>query len=536
MSGRGRLVGPVASRYPLSRPLRPPLALLLALAALPRARCARAPAPRSITHAAPTLRTVAPSPAPPIEPPLPVVAPDPLAPTAAPEPGETRVILAGGGALPSLNQVSLAQDLALARSAFAGPSLVLFASGPRAPVQVETSLAPRDPFAARVYALLDDRTGRGARYVPAPLHAHGPSTADALLRSLTLTLARSSSPLLLYVAAHGNGGESPGDSVVGLWEDTALTVPALAAAVDQDRAPARPVRVVITACFGGGFAELAFHRGDAREGAARTVRCGLFAAPWDRESSGCDPNPDRRAQAGFGLHFLHAMRGEDRDGARLPLAALDYDRDGAISLLDAHTRARIAGRSIDVPTTTSERWLREVERAPVTRDAPRTDPLALEEDPVIEALSRELGVPATLAGAQRAITEVDRARSPLLDRLDDLDERDAALRRTLAALVLARFPVLDDPWHRDWNAQMQLARASLPAALDAHPATAERLAIQQENDALSERAEPLDVRAALALRLLRAHETRALAARLRARGGDAFAHFARLRQCERGAP
>src|SRR4029077_2773259 len=95
-------------------------------------------------------------------------------------------------------------------------------------------------------------------------------------------------------------------------------------------------------------------------GPAGSVRCGLFASTWDREASGCDPDPDRREQESYPLHFLHALRAEDRDGHPLNRDDLDLDHDGTISLLEAHTRARIMDASIDVPTTTSERWLRGV--------------------------------------------------------------------------------------------------------------------------------------------------------------------------------
>jgi hypothetical protein len=466
----------------------------------------------------------------------PVVSPDPTPLPPAPTPAQTRVILAGGGSLPSLNQVSLAQDLALARASFTGPARVLFASGSAALAQVDAARSEGDPFLASLAELLDARSGRDARYVPAPVRAHEASTAAAVLSAVRDTLDRSPDPLLLYVAAHGAGGESPRDAVVNLWEDSEITVPELSEALDRDPRPSRPVRVVLTACFSGGFAELAFQQADPRRGPARTARCGLFAAPWDRESSGCDPNPDRRAQDGFGLHFLNAIRGQNREGAALPLAALDYDRDGRVSLLDAHTRARIAGRSIDVPTTTSERWLREVEPAPVTRDATRTDPLVQEEDAVIAALSEALAVGPDLAGARAALARVDAERAPLLARLDAIDARDDTLRRALAASVLAEFPALDDPWHPDWSAQLAAARSALAPRLATDPRAVERASLAVERASLSDQLEPLDVRAALALRLWRAHENRALAQRVRARGGVALAHFTRLRSCERSEP
>src|SRR4029453_14151341 len=89
-------------------------------------------------------------------------------------------------------------------------------------------------------------------------------------------------------------------------------------------------------------------------GAAPGNRCGFFASTWDRPANGCDPDPERGRQEGYSLHFLEAPRGQDRAGA--PVAGLDLDGDGKVSLLEAHTRARIASRSLDVPPPTSERW------------------------------------------------------------------------------------------------------------------------------------------------------------------------------------
>ncbi|MBK8592387.1 MAG: hypothetical protein IPN77_25380 [Sandaracinaceae bacterium] len=113
---------------------------------------------------------------------------------------------------------------------------------------------------------------------------------------------------------------------------------------------------MITACFGGGFAELAFAGAEVSAGPASHGACGLFATSAEHESNGCDANPDRQAQQGYALHLLHALRGQGRDGQ--PVLGLDLDGDGRIGLLEAHTRARIASDSIDLPSTTSERFLR----------------------------------------------------------------------------------------------------------------------------------------------------------------------------------
>ena len=85
-----------------------------------------------------------------------------------------------------------------------------------------------------------------------------------------------------------------------------------------------------TTGFSGGLGELVFVAGDETQGPSTATRCGVFAAPWDLEATGCDPNPDRAAQESYALHLLHALRGEDREGHALPKPQLDLDGDGTI--------------------------------------------------------------------------------------------------------------------------------------------------------------------------------------------------------------
>lgn len=464
------------------------------------------------------------------------------APAAAAAPAAARAsdptipwIVAGGGSLPEHNQVSIEQDLALAAEILgevAGRGLVLFAGGPGAAVQVqraEDEASVGDPVALALADLFAPRGGRGAIYRPTTLAVDGPASADAVKEALRAALAGpGEGPLLLYVAGHGEIGEGPRDNRVDLWAQSALRVGELAELLDEGE---RPVTVVVTTCFSGGFGELVFAGADPARGPAPTPRCGLFASTWDLEASGCDPNPDRRAQEGYGLHFLHALRGQDRDGAALEGALVDLDGDGRISLLEAHTRARIAGRGLDVPTTTSERWLREA--------APAEGPTAAlslpEEEAVIAALARELGLDEperaadVLAGLE---AEIDDAREALADAEA---AEDAAYRRAAAAL-LARWPVADDPWHPDFKDMYDRSKAAIAEHLAADPDYLAYLGARAEVDRWQGRIGDLRGDAARYERLGRAVETRALAGRLAHQGGPAWERYQGLLACERGLP
>src|SRR5690606_16956277 len=236
-------------------------------------------------------------------------------------------------------------------------------------------------------ALFDPRAGRDARYRESAVPADGPASARAILDALEAAMDDGDDALTVVLVGHGEGGETPRDSHFLTWGPGELWVEDVAAVLDE-AAGHRPVRFVVTSCYSGGFAELAFESADPEKGAAAD-RCGFFATSWDRAASGCDPNPERGAQEGYGIHFFHALRGEDRAGRPLPMSELDLDGDGAISLLEAHTRARIASGSLDVPITTSERYLRATAGGRFTGDG-RGAPV--EEVAVVERLSARLGL------------------------------------------------------------------------------------------------------------------------------------------------
>ena len=288
----------------------------------------------------------------------------------------------------------------------------------------------------------------------------------------------------------------------------------------------------MTTCFSGGFAELVFRGADAGLGPAAGDRCGLFASTWDQEASGCDPDPDRGAQEGYGLHFFHALRGQDRHGAALPSGTIDLDGDGQITLLEAHTRVRIASEAADVPTTTSERWLRQVSQL---IGAEAEVPLP-EEDAVIATLGQRLELVGREGEAAALLTGMERAIGDTQLDLDDAEAREATAFQDVAAEMLARWPVVDDPWHPDFGATLEQHRADITAWLDQSPEYRRLQEAMESVDRVARFQHGLRLRAAPLERLTRAVETRALARRLKARGGEDWATYEKLLACERSAP
>ena len=373
-----------------------------------------------------------------------------MVPTEAAPGTAIRWIGAGGGTDPAHQQVSLEQDLALARRAFGPGGVVLFGAGPGTQGVRVLDPKPRgDPLLQELADLFDGDGARDSHFEAVTLPADGPFAPDSLESTLRRALAQGTGPLTLYVASHGSQGRTRRQNSFDTWGGYGETVADLAKILDgaPDR---RPLRMVITSCFSGAFADLVFRGADPGRGVAEGTRCGLFAATWDRPASGCDPNPDRAAQQGYGIYFLHALKREDRAGKKLPVHVFDLNGDGHISLLEAHVQAVIHGGSFDVPTTTSERYLRVV--------APKTGPEKPVPLPEWRAEVRALSARVHLHGAKELAGGLKqiRARLARLTRKAQQAEsaaNDAALTAEYA--LLARWPVLSDPWHPDFLATVE---------------------------------------------------------------------------------
>jgi hypothetical protein len=443
--------------------------------------------------------------------------------------GPLRYLAIGGGSTPESTEISLEQNLALARDTLPGPGRLLFAGGEGSlSVRALRDDAPSDALLVQLGDLFSPRNGRDSRYQATALHARAAS-AKVVEAELARAFADGDAPLLVYVAAHGEQGDTARENSVVLWGGRALSVTRLAEL--HDAHPRRPLRLLSASCYSGGFAELIWNGADEKEGVARAPRCGLFAGTWDRQTSGCDPDPDRRKQEGYSLHVLQALRGRDRDGAALPLRELDFDGDGRVSLLEAHAHAAIAAQSIDVPTTTSERYLRAVE----TRSAAPDPALVPEEAAVAARLGAELGL-STPAAVRARWDELDARLRALDDKFDAADDAADRAYAELSGRLLARWPVLDDAFHPDFAATLQKDRAAIANALSSWPEAQRYDAAQGDLDEIDQRRQRVEVEEALVTRLLRAHETLGLASALHARGGEAWAHYRALLACERFVP
>jgi hypothetical protein len=444
-------------------------------------------------------------------------------------PPQVAVLFVGAVTDPYAAQVQIEQDLDLARRVFGGPSLTLFGGG--SDVSFVHELEPADEARDVRVALTElfSRRSNTLSYRTPRIHVDGPATPEAFDIAFAHARAAEQPLPLLYVAGHGERGDMPMDGFLTLWGDARFTPADLAAWLAESSSD-EPLRLVATTCFAGSFAEIVFDEADESRGAARDVHCGLFATTAEDEASGCDPDPDRARQEGFGIHFLNAMRGLDRHGS--PLARADLDGDGRVSLLEAHAHARVASASIDVPTLTSERFLRYAVTPEAPMDERADDPI---EAFVIDALGRDLGLPSRHA-AEAKLDALMRVFDARTEALEDATARsdDAFLRLRIALLEVV--PFVDDPWNPHWEAEVRAHADELLALLErSDEAEALRLSVAEEESL--ERA-LADTQASLARirRLVRAHENLALLGALSARAGEDLERYRAIRRCERFTP
>ncbi len=447
-------------------------------------------------------------------------------------------ILSSGGSEPSSTPISLLQDLESLRQNLPGRGAILFAGGSGSYLQ--ESVHDQPTLREELGELFEPRDRR-VHYVPAPT-VDGPSSRRFLLESLDAQLASGDEPLFVYLGGHGEGGEIPADALLHMWGGEIVQVDELAAVL---QAP-RPARLVMTSCFGGGFADVIFDGADADSGLAQADLCGVFATSWDTEASGCDPNPDRRMQGGYALRFAEVASSGDPE--------VDADGDGMISILEAHTFARLRSISFDVPTTTSERWLRvRAKRASMQRDdapdsevsgseppfaEPETDEIDLswlrEEQLVIEALGRELNVQDE-DSLLRLRTDIERRLEDAELEAEERAERVDEAYYRLRAELLRHWPTLDDAWSRQFDDAISRDAEAISRALRESGPARDLEVVQSAQRTRLERIDEMHVELARVRRLVDAYDAVAFARLVHDVDREGWEGFTRLRTCERSA-
>lgn len=287
--------------------------------------------------------------------------------SAQPAAAQEHVLLIGGGFRPEGSQVQIELNVRWIQE-------VLAAKKPG--VQVETYFAAGDR--PEVRDVVESRAPTETGSVTAPLarlfgvynrnsevyfhsrveHLSGGTDAALLVSRLTQLFkgASAKDQILFIYNGHGSGdAENTAKNALRLWRDERLSVEELGALLDLLPPTAR-VRMFFPQCFAGGFARL-IHPGTRRTRAVvEGDRCGFFAQDELLESEGCTPSVEVDDYRDYSTYFFSALVGQTRSGKPLAFEP-DRNRDGKVTLREAHFFSMIAADSADLPFSTSEAFL-----------------------------------------------------------------------------------------------------------------------------------------------------------------------------------
>jgi len=142
---------------------------------------------------------------------------------------------------------------------------------------------------------------------------------------------------------------------IWLWNNSSLNVNDFSRLLDKvDNSV--PMRFVFTQCYSGAFERLV-HRNAADEiDLVDAPRCGFFAEAADRQAEGCSAGINTDDYRDYSTYFFAALSGKTRQGEDLPENP-DRNKDGEVSLYEAHLYTLAQAESTDLPRSTSEMYL-----------------------------------------------------------------------------------------------------------------------------------------------------------------------------------
>lgn len=346
---------------------------------------------------------------------------------------ETLVLTFGGGP-PSHNQISLERNVEYFRRVLDGVGMggarhdVYFGDGGAGnSVQYRLPESDDQRLARALGLIFYNNADADIRYDKVRLpNLVGPSSAGNVQAWFNV-VGRALPPgerLVFYFTGHGGSDSANRDdprntSMIMPGQPGELTVKQFAAELDK-LSPDVDVTLVMVQCYSGGFANVIYNEGDPAKGFSPHPRAGFFATIASRTSAGCSPDVSQDDYHEFSTSFFEAILGQTRSG--LPVQKPDYDGDGRTSFDEAFTHVLLTSNTIDIPTTTSDRLLRDRSRFAesrddqnqglLPRDAPWSTVLAAatpSQRAALEGLARALDLEGedTLAKAREQAEELD---------------------------------------------------------------------------------------------------------------------------------
>jgi hypothetical protein len=332
--------------------------------------------------------------------------------------------------------------------------------------------------------------------------------------------------LIIYVTAHGSRSrdkDRPYNTRLYLWDDE--TIPAAEVAELLDRLPQSvQVIVVMVQCYSGGFASLIFNEANDEKGLADRELCGFFATVHDRVAAGCTADIEEEDYHEYSTYFWAAIGGRTRMDQALERP--DYNGDRDVSFDEAHAYVMLASDTIDIPTKTSDRFLRAYSKlrseehpellSADSRYAYLRELATPAERAVLEGLSAELELVSDRRAdaADDLADQIEERRQELAEAKSDKEKRHKGLKRQIAEDLKSCWPELHNVLSATATALLTTRAGEFEEAVISHPSYSEFTQLAEEISALEEERFELERRWAKCRRLERVLQNVALARNL----------------------
>jgi len=275
----------------------------------------------------------------------------------------------------------------------------------------------------------------------------GSTQADKLGPALTDILKSSpDDPTLIVYNGHGRQSNTSTDRVtMELWNDTQMTASELHTILDNSKAPSR---FVFTQCYSGGFHRLAYANSESGLELSSTPRCGFTAESAYRLAEGCSASIDTKDYRDYTTYFFAALKGYDRSGEILPVDT-DTDRDGQISLREAHFYTLENAHSTDLSRSTSEDYLSTWQPWFLKWAAGKSGLPNNEYAKLFRNLAGRHGIPLNGNPAKNIRAKMDaynKATSDLITKRDELHRKLKTVRQELINAAKNKWPSLVSPY------------------------------------------------------------------------------------------
>ena len=373
-----------------------------------------------------------------------------------PASGKNFVLTIGGGYAPSGNQASLEKNVLLFQRVLAGESDrvhqhdIFFADGKDDAADLQVHDPSQVPLANRLMAELFGSTrDLGLSYrdheVTDARSASKPANIKAWFAERGPQM-KDGDTLTIYVTAHGHRSRDRNreyNTSIAMWGNSALKMTEFAKLLD-DLDPSVNVVMVMVQCYTGGFSHLMYRGGDPSKGLSPQKRVGFYATVHDRPAAGCTPSVDEANYVEYSTYFWAAIAGTDRSGNSIDPP--DYDKDGRVSLEEAHAYTILNADTIDVPVKTSGEYLGTFSRFGKDNDEllQNDEPYSVvlkHASPVQKVVLTRLSKKLKLDGENRLVDAWQKTRSDRRRRRGPV-QTSSGTKNKIAADLKKRWPEL----------------------------------------------------------------------------------------------